>query len=102
MGLPGGAQSGAEPGEMYADAASKLYEMEQEKLESEVTVIAAVRWHRDAQRAHPHLTIFPKGRVRITASGLTLYKIDSVMDGDLDELISALAAADQARTENAK
>ena len=28
--------------------------------------------------------------------GLTLYRIDSVMDGDLDEIIDALAAAKQA------
>ena len=28
--------------------------------------------------------------------GLTLYKIDTVMDGDLDELIDALITADQA------
>ena len=39
---------------------------------------------------------FPQGRVTDHRIGLTLYKIDSVMDGDLDELISALAAADQA------
>ena len=29
-------------------------------------------------------------------SGLTLYKIDSIMDGALDELIDALVTADQA------
>ena len=28
--------------------------------------------------------------------GLTLYKIDSVMDGDLDEIIDALLLAEQA------
>ena len=28
--------------------------------------------------------------------GLTLYKIDAVMDGDLDEIIDALATAEQA------
>ena len=28
--------------------------------------------------------------------GLTLYKIDSIMDGDLDEIIDALSASDQA------
>ena len=39
---------------------------------------------------------FPQGRVTDHRIGLTRYKIDSVMDGDLDELISALAAADQA------
>ena len=39
---------------------------------------------------------FPQGRVTDHRIGLTLYKIDSVMDGDLDELIDALSAADQA------
>lgn len=39
---------------------------------------------------------FPQGRVTDHRIGLTLYKIDSVMDGNLDELIDALAAADQA------
>ena len=28
--------------------------------------------------------------------GLTLYKLDAVMDGDLDEIIDALITADQA------
>ncbi|MCD8127801.1 MAG: peptide chain release factor 1, partial [Clostridiales bacterium] len=39
---------------------------------------------------------FPQGRVTDHRIGLTLYKIASIMDGDLDELIDALAAADQA------
>ena len=39
---------------------------------------------------------FPQGRITDHRIGLTLYKIDSVMDGDLDELIDALATADQA------
>ena len=39
---------------------------------------------------------FPQGRVTDHRIGLTLYKIDNVMDGDLDELIDALSAADQA------
>ncbi len=39
---------------------------------------------------------FPQGRVTDHRIGLTLYKIDSVMDGDLDELIDALITADQA------
>ena len=38
---------------------------------------------------------FPQGRVTDHRIGLTLYKIESVMDGDLDELMDALAAADQ-------
>ncbi len=39
---------------------------------------------------------FPQGRITDHRIGLTLYKIDSVMDGDLDELIDALVTADQA------
>ena len=39
---------------------------------------------------------FPQGRVTDHRIGLTLYKIDAVMDGGLDELIDALATADQA------
>ena len=39
---------------------------------------------------------FPQGRVTDHRIGLTLYKIDAVMDGDLDELIDALMTADRA------
>ncbi|MBP3588895.1 MAG: peptide chain release factor 1, partial [Clostridia bacterium] len=39
---------------------------------------------------------FPQGRVTDHRVGLTLYKIDAVMDGDLEEIINALATADQA------
>ena len=39
---------------------------------------------------------FPQGRVTEHRIKLTLYKIDSVMNGDLDEIIDSLIAADQA------
>lgn len=39
---------------------------------------------------------FPQGRVTDHRIGLTLYKIDAVMNGDMDELIDALIAFDQA------
>ncbi|SES90945.1 peptide chain release factor 1 [Oceanicella actignis] len=39
---------------------------------------------------------FPQGRVTDHRIGLTLHKLDQVLDGDLDELIDALAAAGQA------
>ena len=39
---------------------------------------------------------FPQGRVTDHRIGLTLYKIDAIMDGDLTELIDALVTADQA------
>ena len=39
---------------------------------------------------------FHQGRVTDHRINLTLYKIDQIMDGDLDEIIDALIAADQA------
>ena len=39
---------------------------------------------------------FPQGRVTDHRIGLTLYKIDNIMNGDLDELIDGLLMADQA------
>lgn len=39
---------------------------------------------------------FPQGRVTDHRIGLTLYKIEQIMDGALDELIDALIAADRA------
>lgn len=39
---------------------------------------------------------FPQGRLTDHRIGLTLYKLDSVMNGALDEVLDALTAADQA------
>ena len=39
---------------------------------------------------------FPQGRVTDHRINLTLYKIDAIMDGDLDELVSGLTAEHQA------
>ncbi len=39
---------------------------------------------------------FPQGRVSEHRINLTLYKIDAILDGDLDELLTALQTEDQA------
>ena len=39
---------------------------------------------------------YPQGRVTDHRIGLTLYKLDQVLDGDLDEIIDALTLAGQA------
>ena len=39
---------------------------------------------------------FPQGSVTDHRIKLTLYRIDDIMNGDLDEIIDALSAADQA------
>ena len=76
--------------------ASKLYEIEQEKLESAVTGMRRSQVGTGMRNERIRTYNFPQGRVTDHRIGLTLYKIDAVMDGDLDEIIDALATAEQA------
>ena len=83
--------------------ASKLYEMEQEKLDSQVTGLRRSQVGTGMRNERIRTYNFPQGRVTDHRVNLTLYRIDSVMDGDLDEIINALATADQAeKLKNAK
>ena len=76
--------------------ASKLYEIEQEKKESEVTGMRRSQVGTGMRNERIRTYNFPQGRVTDHRIGLTLYKIDAVMDGAIDEIIDALATADQA------
>ena len=76
--------------------ASKLYEQEQERLDSQVTGLRRSQVGSGMRNERIRTYNFPQGRVTDHRVGLTLYKIDAVMDGDLDEIIDALATADQA------
>ncbi|MBR4289241.1 MAG: peptide chain release factor 1 [Oscillospiraceae bacterium] len=83
--------------------ASKLYEIEQERIESEHTGMRRSQVGTGMRNERVRTYNFPQGRVTDHRIGLTLYKIDSVMDGDLDEIINGLATADQAeKLKNAK
>ena len=76
--------------------ASKLYEIEQERIESEHGGLRRSQVGTGMRNERIRTYNFPQGRVTDHRIGLTLYKIDSVMDGDLDEIINGLATADQA------
>ena len=76
--------------------ASKLYEMEQERLDSQVTGMRRSQVGTGMRNERIRTYNFPQGRVTDHRVGLTLYKIDAVMDGAIDEIIDALATADQA------
>ena len=76
--------------------ASKLYEIEQERVESEMTGMRRSQVGTGMRNERIRTYNFPQGRVTDHRIGLTLYKIDSVMDGGIDEIIDALATADQA------
>ena len=76
--------------------ASKLYEIEQERVESAQTGLRRSQVGSGMRNERIRTYNFPQGRVTEHRVGLTVYKIDAVMDGDLDEIIDALATADQA------
>ena len=76
--------------------ASKLYEIEQEKLDSQVTGMRRSQVGTGMRNERIRTYNFPQGRVTDHRIGLTLYKIDTIMDGGIDEIIDALATADQA------
>ena len=76
--------------------ASKLYEIEQEKLDSAITGLRRSQVGTGMRNERIRTYNFPQGRVTDHRIGLTLYKIEQIMDGALDELMDALATADQA------
>ncbi len=76
--------------------ASRLLDMEQQKQHN---AIAAERRSQigSGDRSERIRTYnFPQGRVTDHRIGLTLYKIDAIMNGALDEVVDALVTADQA------
>ena len=76
--------------------ASKLYEIEQERIVSENDGMRRSQVGTGMRNERIRTYNFPQGRVTDHRVNLTLYRIDSVMDGDLEEIINALATADQA------
>ena len=83
--------------------ASKLYEIEQSKLDETITGMRRSQVGTGMRNERIRTYNFPQGRVTDHRVNLTLYRIDAVMDGDLDEIINALATADQAeKLKNAK
>ncbi len=75
---------------------TKLYDMERTK---QTEAIASARKSQvgTGDRSERIRTYnFPQGRVTDHRIGLTLYKLDAVMNGDLDELIDALLTARRA------
>ena len=76
--------------------ASRLYEIEQEKQDADIARERKSQVGSGDRSEKIRTYNFPQGRVTDHRIGLTLYRIDAVLNGDLDELIDALVTADQA------
>lgn len=76
--------------------ASRLYEEEQRRQNAAVAAERKSQVGTGDRSERIRTYNFPQGRVTDHRIGLTLYKIEQIMNGALDELIDALVTADQA------
>ena len=75
---------------------ARLLEVEQQKHKDEIDSARRAQVGTGDRSERIRTYNFPQGRVSDHRIGLTLYKIDAIMDGNLDELIDALITADTA------
>ena len=75
---------------------ARLYELERQKKHDEEDDLRRSQIGTGDRSEKIRTYNFPQGRVTDHRIKLTLYKIDSIINGDLDELITALSTADQA------
>lgn len=76
--------------------ASILYEREQERIESEYGQERRSQIGSGMRNERIRTYNFPQGRLTDHRIGLTLYRLESVMNGDIDEIIDGLITAHQA------
>ncbi len=81
---------------------SRLYELEREQQDSAYSQRRRLQVGTGDRSERIRTYNFPQGRVTDHRIGLTLYKIDEIMAGDLDEIIDALTLAEQTALMNAQ
>ena len=75
---------------------ARLYDLEQQKQHDEMAELRKSQVGTGDRSEKIRTYNFPQGRVTDHRIKLTLYKLDAIMNGDLDEIIDSLIAADQA------
>ena len=74
---------------------ARLYEMQREHAQSEYSGARKQQIGTGDRSERIRTYNFPQGRVTDHRIGFTIYRIDDVMNGDLDEIIDALTLAEQ-------
>ena len=75
---------------------SKLYDIELEKRQNSEAEARRSQIGTGDRSEKIRTYNFPQGRVTDHRIGLTLYKLDKILNGDIQEIIDACIAADQA------
>ena len=80
----------------FALLRTKLYDLEQQKAHDAEAELRRSQVGTGDRSEKIRTYNFPQGRVTDHRIGLTLYKLEKIMDGDIQEIIDACIAADQA------
>ncbi len=80
----------------YALLRTKLYDLEQQKAHDAEAELRRSQVGTGDRSEKIRTYNFPQGRVTDHRINLTLYKLDKIMNGDIQEIIDACIAADQA------
>ena len=75
---------------------SRLYDLMLQKQQAEISAERKSQIGSGDRSERIRTYNFPQGRCTDHRIGLTLYKLDAIMDGDIDELIDNLITSDQA------
>lgn len=76
---------------------ARLYDMERNRVDSERSASRAAQVGSGDRSERIRTYNFPQGRLTDHRINLTLYRLDAVMQGDLDEIVDALTADAQAQ-----
>ncbi|MGJ8618591.1 MAG: peptide chain release factor 1 [Sulfitobacter sp.] len=76
---------------------ARLYDLERSRVDSERSADRAAQVGSGDRSERIRTYNFPQGRMTDHRINLTLYRLDAVMQGDLDEIVDALTADSQAR-----
>ena len=80
----------------FALLRAKLYDIEQQRAHDAEAELRRSQVGTGDRSEKIRTYNFPQGRVTDHRIGLTLYKLDKIMNGDIQEIIDACTAADQA------
>ena len=80
----------------FALLKAKLYDMEQQQRHDAEAELRRSQIGTGDRSEKIRTYNFPQGRVTDHRIGLTLYKLDKIMNGDIQEIVDACVAADQA------
>ena len=75
---------------------ARLFDLENEKQKSQIAEERKSQVGTGDRSERIRTYNYPQGRVTDHRIGLTIYKMEAFMDGDLDEMIDAIVTADQA------